>query len=88
MSLKIKANSFAMQRYLQVDAGSVTFCETAFTGGKRTFAFQEIETVIMSTDNLLAFQVGQEVFSLPVNPSKKKHQQVIDALVQGVSRTG
>jgi hypothetical protein len=87
MSLRIKANTFATQRYLQVDPGGVVFVETSLTGGKRRFQFHEIESVLISKDNLLAFQVGQEVFSLPVKPAKKKHQQVINALIQGVSRT-
>ncbi len=87
MSLKISANSFATQRYLVVKAGGVTFCETSFMGGQRRFRFEEIDAVLMSTDNVLAFQVGQEVFSLPVKPSKPKHQQTIDALVEGVIRS-
>lgn len=88
MSLTINANSFATQRYLQVTAAGVVFCETSFTGGKRTFPFDQIDCVLLSTGNLLSFQVGQEVFSLPVKPGNKKHQETINALIQGVNQTG
>jgi hypothetical protein len=87
MKLKIKANSFATQRYLELDAGGITFCETAFIGGRRRFRFDQVELVLMSKDNNLSFQVGQEVFQLPVNPKNKKHEAVINALLQGVSQT-
>lgn len=85
MRLRIKANSFAMQRYLEVDGGGITFCETAFMGGKRRFQFSQIDLVLMSSENQLSLQVGTEVFQLPVDPRNKKHQQVIDALIRGVS---
>jgi hypothetical protein len=88
MSLTIKANTFATQRYLQITPTGVVFCETAFTGGKRTFRFQEIDNVLMSTENVLSFQVGQEVFSLPVKPTNSKHQETINAMIQGVGQTG
>lgn len=85
MRLRIKANSLATQRYIEVDVGGVLFVETAFAGGKRRFRFHEVELVLMSPDNHLSFQVGQEVFRIPVKPNNKKHQQVINALIQGVS---
>jgi hypothetical protein len=86
MRLRIKANTIATVRWMEVDSYGVTFCETAFTGGKRRFRFHDIDLVLMSPDNVLAFQVGQEVFSLPVKPKNKKHQRVIDALLAGVCR--
>ncbi len=87
MSLTIKANTFFTQRYLEVNATGVVFRETALVGGKRKFRFHQIENVLMSPDNRLSFQVGQEVFSLPVKPSKRRHEEAINALIQGVSRT-
>jgi hypothetical protein len=86
MSLKIKANSLTTQRYLEVDSGGVVFCETALAGGRRRFQFHQIDLVLMSPDNHLSFQVGLEVFRLPIKPNKKAHQDVINALVQEVSR--
>ena len=88
MRLRIKANSIAMQRYIEVDSGGIVFVETAFAGGKRRFQFREVDLVLMSPDNHLSFQVGQEVFRIPVKPNNKKHQQVISALIQEVSRAG
>jgi uncharacterized membrane protein YobD (UPF0266 family) len=86
MSLRINANTFATARYLELDSSGVTFCETAFFGGVRKFGFREIECILMSEDNVLSFQVKQEVFSIPTKPSKKKHKLVINTLVHEVRR--
>jgi hypothetical protein len=86
MALKIKANSFFMTRWLEVRSDGVRFCETAALGGVRQFKFEQVECVLLSAEGLLSFQVGQEVFSLPVKPGQEKHQKVIDALLQEVRR--
>lgn len=87
MGWKIKSNTFFIQRYLYVDAYGVTFCETALAGGKRKFRFDQIECVCMSPENLLSFQVGNEVWSLPVNPKKRRHQEAVSALLNGLAGT-
>lgn len=84
---RIKANTFFMQRYLDVDAYGVTYCETALAGGKRRFRYDQIECVCMSPENLLSFQVGSEVFSLPIKPNKRKHQEAVSALLSGLAGT-
>ncbi len=86
MKLKINANTFATKRYLEVDSSGVAFCETSFFGGVRKFGFHEIECVLMSEDNVLSFQVKQEVFSIPTKPSSEKHKRVINTLVHEVRR--
>jgi len=86
MGLRIKANTFLMKRYLEVDSGGVTFCETAFAGGARRFGFHEIDCVLLSETHVLSFQVKQEVFRLPTRPDKEKHQRVIDTLIYEVRR--
>lgn len=85
MGLKIKANSFAMNRWLEVVPHGVVFCETAAFGGKREFEFREIECVLISSEGVLSFQVGNEIFSLPVK--QEKHREVIDALLNGVRQS-
>ena len=86
MKLKINANTFVTKRYLEVNSSGVAFCETSFLGGVRRFGFHEIECVLMSEDNVLSFQVKQEVFSVLTKPSRKKHKRVIDTLVHEVRR--
>jgi hypothetical protein len=86
MGLRIKANSAFVARYLDVEKNGVTFCETAAMGGQRVFRFDQIECVLMSPENVLSFQVGREVFSLPVKPNYLVHEQAIAALLQGVQR--
>lgn len=87
MKLKIKANTLTTQRYLEVKSSGVTFCETALMGGRRTFPFRDIDVILMSPENVLSFQVGREVFKLPVKPHHPQHRQVIDTLVQEVRQT-
>jgi hypothetical protein len=86
MALKISHNSLFSKHYLIVDSGGVKFYENSFGGAKR-FPFSRIECVLMSTDNKLSFQVGNEVFSIPTKPEDAGHQAVIEALLQEVRRT-
>ena len=87
MSLKISNNSLFTKHFLIVDSGGVKFYDgTGFTGAKR-FQFKQIECVLMSPDNKLSFQVGNEVFSIQTKPDNAKHKAVVDALLQEVQRS-
>ena len=86
MSYTIKANTFATKRYLEVHSAGVVFCETAALGGKRTFSYQQIDCVLLSPASVLSFQVGSEVFSLPINQGKMEHRQAVEAMLQGLQR--
>jgi hypothetical protein len=86
MALKIKARSFFMAHVLKVTDTRVIFQETAVIGGTRKFNFGEICYILLSAHNVLSFQVGNEVFSIPMNPNKPKHQQTLDALLAGVRK--
>lgn len=87
MSLKIRAGSAFVSQFLKVDARGVLYRETALVGGTRRFRFDRIDYVLMSHDSVLAFQVGKEVFSIQTRPNKRKHREVIEAMLQGVRRT-
>ena len=86
MSLTIKANTFATKRYLEVHSGGVIFCETSVMGGRRTFTYQQIDCVLLSPASVLSFQVGNEVFSLPINQGKQEHRMAVEALLEGLQR--
>jgi hypothetical protein len=86
VSFKIKASSFAVNRYLEVHSSGVIFCETAALGGRRTFTYQQIDCVLLSPASVLSFQVGTEVFSLPINQGKAEHRQAVEALLAGLQR--
>jgi len=88
MALKIKASDLITQRYLVVDSSGVEFKETAFVGGRRRFAFHEIDCVMLSTEGALSFQVGREVFSIRTKRDNRKHQEVIDTLVRELKASG
>jgi len=86
MSLKITANTLATNRYLEVHGNGVSYNESALFSNVRNFTFNEIDFILLSEDNVLSFQVKQEVFSIPINPNKEKHKQVIDTLIREVTR--
>ena len=87
MSLKIAASSLFTKHFLLVDSGGVKFYDgTGFSGAKR-FQFGQIECVLMSPDNKLSFQVGNEVSTIPTKSDNAKHQTVINTLLQEVRRT-
>ena len=87
MKLKIEASNLVTKRYFLIDSEGVKFYESAFIGGHHRFGFNEIQCILMSSDNILSFQVKQEVFSIPIKPGKKKHKHVIDVFVNEVKRT-
>ena len=88
MAFKIKANTAFTVRFLQVTSKGVVFQETAALGGKRRFTFDQIDAILMNPGNVLSFQVGNEVFSIPTRPDKKAHQAAIDELLQQVRHAG
>ena len=86
MSLKISNNSLFEKHFLSVDSDGLKFYNSGLLGSRR-FRFNQIETVLLSPTNVLSFQVGNEVFSIPTKPDDQKHRNVIDFLVQEVRRT-
>jgi len=86
MALKIKANSLIEHCYLQIFGSGVEYRRTAFTGGARHFPFGQVDAILMDANNVLSFQVGEEVFSLQTKPSNAKHREVIGIFLQEVRR--
>jgi hypothetical protein len=92
MSLKITSSEFVSKRSLVIDDAGVGFFDnsslSSFMSKKRSFRFDEIDCVLMSTRGVLSFQVGKEVFSIPTKRGDRKHQEVIDALLRGLKASG
>ncbi len=88
MALKISTSDPVTQRSLAVADDGVEFCETALLGGKRRFRFEEIDSVLLSPKGLLSFQVGREIFSIPVRRGDRKDEEVIEALVRALKGGG
>ena len=87
MRYTIRANTFMTNRYLKVKDSGIEFCETSTFGGVQRFRFDQIECILISPDHVLSFQVGKQVFSLPVQPKKKKHKETVKQLLAGVKRS-
>lgn len=87
MALKIKANDLVTARHLAVDSAGVEFRESMGIGGTRRFAFADIQCALLSTQGVLSFQVGNEVFKIATKKGDKDHQEVIDTLVKALRAT-
>lgn len=82
MALKITSGGLFTRHFLVLKRDGVKFYEGTIGFGTRSFRFREIECVLLSADDRLSFQVGNEVFSIPTKPAKPKHRAVIDTLVE------
>jgi hypothetical protein len=81
----IKANRFFVSHFLTVESEGITFQNTSVAPAKRHFAFPQIACVLMSPENVLSFQVQEEVFTIPVSPDNPHHKETIDAMVAGLT---
>jgi hypothetical protein len=86
MALKINASSLFTQRILKMRKGGIAFSNGSF-GGSRKFRFEQIECVLLSPENVLSFQVGQEIFSIPVKPGKAKHEETLAAFLAALEHS-
>lgn len=84
MGLRIKESSLLTNTILKIDSKGITYSD--IIGTKRKFGFGEIVCILMSEDNVLSFQVGEEVFKIRVKPGKKEHQAVIETFLREVRR--
>jgi hypothetical protein len=85
MSFEISNNSLLQKHYLTVDSSGLRFCNP--TLGPRRYRFHQIDSVLLSADHTLSFQVENEVFSIPTQADNANHMNVIDFLLQEVRRT-
>ena len=86
MTLKISADSPLTNHYLFVQSDGVKFCQESASVAPRHFRYADIECILISPEHKLSFQVGQEVFSIPTDPSSEEHDTVIATLVYEVQR--
>jgi hypothetical protein len=85
--LKIKANEAFIQRYLEISPKGVAFRETALGGSAKKFGFHQVDSILLSSNNVLSFQVGQEVFSISTKPADATHQALISRFLEEVGKT-
>jgi len=85
MALKIDASTLLERIRMEVRSDGVLFSKGAFASS-RCFRFRDIQCILLSTQNVLSFQVGNEVCSLLVKPDNPKQKKVIDMLVAETQR--
>ena len=69
---------------LKISGQGVTFQNTAISSAKRSFAFTQIDGILMSEKNVLSFQSGNEVFSIQTRSDQPQHAEAIEAMVKAV----
>jgi hypothetical protein len=84
MAHVISASTLFEKRILKLTPRGVSFQQTAFLGGTRVFPYPQVDCILMSSDSLLSFQVGAEVFSIRTKPGNRRHQETVAALLQAV----
>lgn len=84
MSLKIKASGIAEAWWMKLHEDFLEYSVSAAFSNAKRFPYREIEYLFLSDDFKLCFQVGHQVFSMPVKPYKEKHKEFIDALVKAL----
>jgi len=84
MLYRINANTLAQKRYLQIDDKGVVYADIVFLSGARRFRFDQVDCILLSANQELSFQVGNEVFTLPVNLFNTRHMETINAFVTRV----
>lgn len=84
MKLKIDASSLLQRHYLIVSDKGVQFYEGSGFSSVRRFKFNDILCVLRAPNNLLSFQVGQEIFTIQTKPGNAKHEAAIAALLQAL----
>jgi hypothetical protein len=84
MALIIDASDLLTRRRLTVDSEGVEMHETSLAGGRRRFRFGQIECLLQSTEGVLSFQVGNEVFKIQTKKGNAKHQEVVNTLVNAL----
>ena len=70
---------------LTIKSGEVTYTRSFLK--PQSFPCDQIHCVLLSDDNILSFQVGHEVFSIPVQPEREEHQEVVAAFVEEIERS-
>lgn len=87
MALKIDSSNLFARKYLKLRRDGIQFLGDAGIGFARNFTFRQIDYVLLSSDGVLSFQVGAEVFSIETRPDKPRHQEAIAALLDGLEQT-
>jgi hypothetical protein len=88
MKPKISAGSLFKNHWLKVRPDGVFFYESTIGFGVRKFRFDQIDCVLLSPADELSFQVGNEVFTIPMKPTKAAHQYALAMFVDGVRSCG
>lgn len=88
MAVKISRSGLVEKSHLSVKKDGIVFYQAGpVSRSKKIINFDKIDFIIMSKENNLSFQVGNEVFTIKTNPNNKKHQMVIEELLKAVRQT-
>lgn len=87
MALRIASGFLFNRRWLKVTAKGLRVFDEGMWAGAKRFSFNQVQSILMSNDHILSFQIDRTVYSVPTKPGSKKHQETIATLLREVSRT-
>ncbi len=75
------SNPTAPRRQVELHATGLVVPDANVVGGRRFVAFSEVDHLLLSSEYVLSFQVGYEIFSVRLNPQSPKNGAVLEKLV-------
>jgi len=87
VNLKINASNLVTRHYLEISDRGVEYCETVSVGGVRRFRFDQIAAILRGVNSVLSFQVGHEIFKIPIQADNAMHRAAVARFVSEVRRT-
>lgn len=82
----IKSDGMANVVRLYLYPNELQFQDGFLLTSKRTFTYGDISCVLLSPENVLSFQVKDEVFSIPLRRGKSAHEEGMQMLLANVRR--
>jgi hypothetical protein len=87
MALTIDSSDILTRRYITLGSTGVVYCDSPVSGSGRSFLFSQIECILFSSDGVLSFQVGDEIFKIQTKAGDANHRNVIETFVNAVNAT-
>lgn len=87
MALTIDSSDLLTRRFITLGSTGVVYCDSPLSSSGRSFVFAQIECILLASDGVLSFQVGDEVFKIQTKAGDANHRHVIETFVNAVNAT-
>jgi hypothetical protein len=86
MGVRIVASAGGIERELTLDDDGILLRSPSVAGGTRRFPLASVDCLLLSTKGVLTFQVGSEVFAVPLRKDDREHQAAVAALARALGQ--